>query len=187
MPISLPLMPHRVSLNLIFRLLPGIYHQRDLKMRGKFPAMIFHAGTHVHSMNKTGYHEFEVKERFLAISPSAICVVSLCPWPKIEGKKACYDFAKQSMHSIPKVKLVTQIIRSQAGQEVLSGFFEDAFRVKVIPDSRWILFFDAEDFCLVTCPLTNRLWGIRIDNYCASSFCIFFRRLLQSARFCLNT
>lgn len=78
MSISIPLMPHRVSLNLIFWLSPGIYHERDLKLRRKFPAMIFHEEMRVHSMNKTGYHKFEVKERFLAISPSAVCPVSLC-------------------------------------------------------------------------------------------------------------
>ena len=64
MPVSLPLTPHRVSLNLIFRLFPGNYDGRDLKLRGKFPAMIFHSETHAHSVNKTGYHEFEVKKRF---------------------------------------------------------------------------------------------------------------------------
>ena len=79
MPVSLPLTPHRVSLNLIFRLFFGNFHERDLKLRGKFPAMFFYAGTCAHSMNKTGYHEFEVKERFLAFSPSAICSISVCP------------------------------------------------------------------------------------------------------------
>ncbi len=52
MSISIPLMPHRVSLNLIFWLSPGIYHERDLKLRRKFPAMIFHEEMRVHSMKK---------------------------------------------------------------------------------------------------------------------------------------
>ena len=64
MPISVPLMPHRVSLNLIFWLSPGIYHERDLKLRRKFPAMIFHEEMHVHSMKKTGYHKMSSKIDF---------------------------------------------------------------------------------------------------------------------------
>ena len=64
MPISIPLMPHRVSLNLIFWLSPGIYHERDLKLRRKFPAMFFHEEMHVHSMEKTGYHKMSSKIDF---------------------------------------------------------------------------------------------------------------------------
>ena len=64
MPIPIPLMPHRVSLNLIFWLSPGIFHERDLKMRRKFPAMIFHEEMHVHSMEKTGYHKMSSKIDF---------------------------------------------------------------------------------------------------------------------------
>ena len=40
MPVSLPLTPHRVSLNLIFRLFPGNFHERDLKLRWEKPATI---------------------------------------------------------------------------------------------------------------------------------------------------
>ena len=64
MPVSLPLTLHRVSLNLIFRLFFGIFHERDLKLRRKFPAMIFHEEMHVHSMEKTGYHKMSSKIDF---------------------------------------------------------------------------------------------------------------------------